>query len=206
MTEKAVVYLLDDEPSMLRALSRLLRMHDFTVRVFESVAEFFEFQRDGAPACLVLDIAMPDLDGLEVQKRLAETHDTIPIIFLTGRGDIPISVRAMKAGAEDFLTKPVDGEELVRAVNSALDSARAKRAAEEEVAELRKRLDQLTPRQREVFEYVIAGKMNKNIAAELGTGEQNVKIHRRRVMRKMGVKSLAELVRSAERLGIEPAI
>ena len=205
MTEKAVVYLLDDEPSMLRALSRLLRMHDFTVRAFESVAEFFEFQRDGAPACLVLDIAMPDLDGLEVQKRLAETHDTIPIIFLTGRGDIPISVRAMKAGAEDFLTKPVDGEDLVRAVNAALDSARTKRAAEEEVAELRKRLDQLTPRQREVFEYVIAGKMNKNIAAELGTGEQNVKIHRRRVMRKMGVKSLAELVRSAERLGIEPA-
>lgn len=206
MTEKAVVYLLDDEPSMLRALSRLLRMHDFTVMAFESVAEFFDFQRDGAPACLVLDIQMPDLDGLEVQKRLAETHDTIPIIFLTGRGDIPISVRAMKAGAEDFLTKPVDGEELVRAVNSALDSARAKRAAEEEVAELRKRLDQLTPRQREVFEYVIAGKMNKNIAAELGTGEQNVKIHRRRVMRKMGVKSLAELVRSAERLGIEPAV
>ena len=206
MTEKAVVYLLDDEPSMLRALSRLLRMHDFTVMAFESVAEFFDFQRDGAPACLVLDIQMPDLDGLEVQKRLAETHDTIPIIFLTGRGDIPISVRAMKAGAEDFLTKPVDGEELVRAVNSALDSARANRAAEEEVAELRKRLDQLTPRQREVFEYVIAGKMNKNIAAELGTGEQNVKIHRRRVMRKMGVKSLAELVRSAERLGIEPAV
>ena len=206
MTEKAVVYLLDDEPSMLRALSRLLRMHDFTVMAFESVAEFFDFQRDGAPACLVLDIQMPDLDGLEVQKRLAETHDTIPIIFLTGRGDIPISVRAMKAGAEDFLTKPVDGEELVRAVNSALDSARVNRAAEEEVAELRKRLDQLTPRQREVFEYVIAGKMNKNIAAELGTGEQNVKIHRRRVMRKMGVKSLAELVRSAERLGIEPAV
>jgi FixJ family two-component response regulator len=206
MTEKAVVYLLDDEPSMLRALSRLLRLHDFTVMAFESVAEFFDFQRDGAPACLVLDIQMPDLDGLEVQERLAETHDTIPIIFLTGRGDIPISVRAMKAGAEDFLTKPVDGEELVRAVNAALDSARAKRAAEEEVAELRKRLDQLTPRQREVFEYVIAGKMNKNIAAELGTGEQNVKIHRRRVMRKMGVNSLAELVRSAERLGIEPAV
>ena len=206
MTEKAVVYLLDDEPSMLRALSRLLRMHDFTVMAFESVAEFFDFQRDGAPACLVLDIQMPDLDGLEVQERLAETHDTIPIIFLTGRGDIPISVRAMKAGAEDFLTKPVDGEELVRAVNAALESARTKRAAEEEVAELRKRLDQLTPRQREVFEYVIAGKMNKNIAAELGTGEQNVKIHRRRVMRKMGVKSLAELVRSAERLGIEPAV
>ena len=205
MTEKAVVYLLDDEPSMLRALSRLLRLHDFTVMAFESVAEFFDFQRDGAPACLVLDIQMPDLDGLEVQKRLAETHDTIPIIFLTGRGDIPISVRAMKAGAEDFLTKPVVGEELVRAVNAALDSARTNRAAEEEVAELRKRLDQLTPRQREVFEYVIAGKMNKNIAAELGTGEQNVKIHRRRVMRKMGVKSLAELVRSAERLGIEPA-
>lgn len=206
MTEKAVVYLLDDEPSMLRALSRLLRMHDFTVMAFESVAEFFDFQRDGAPACLVLDIQMPDLDGLEVQERLAETHDTIPIIFLTGRGDIPISVRAMKAGAEDFLTKPVDGEDLVRAVNAALESARTKRAAEEEVAELRKRLDQLTPRQREVFEYVIAGKMNKNIAAELGTGEQNVKIHRRRVMRKMGVNSLAELVRSAERLGIEPAV
>lgn len=205
MTEKSVVYLLDDEPLMLRALSRLLRSHDFTVRAFDKVADFFELQRDGTPACLVLDMAMPDLDGLEVQQRLAETHDTIPIIFLTGRGDIPASVSAMKAGAEDFLTKPVDGDELVRAVNLALKSALTRCEADEELADLRKRLELLTPRQREVFEYVIGGKMNKNIAFELGTGEQNIKIHRRRVMRKMGVSSLAELVRSAERLGIEPA-
>lgn len=205
MTEKSVVYLLDDEPLMLRALSRLLRSHDFTVRAFDKVADFFELQRDGTPACLVLDMAMPDLDGLEVQQRLAETHDTIPIIFLTGRGDIPASVSAMKAGAEDFLTKPVDGDELVRAVNLALKSALTRCEADEKLADLRKRLELLTPRQREVFEYVIGGKMNKNIAFELGTGEQNIKIHRRRVMRKMGVSSLAELVRSAERLGIEPA-
>lgn len=129
----------------------------------------------------------------------------LPIVFLTGHGDIPTSVCAMKAGAEDFLTKSVDAADLLNAVFAAIRRAENQQAEDVEIDELRNRLDQLTPRQREVLEYVIAGKMNKNIAAELGTGEQNIKVHRRRVIRKMGVKSLAELVRLAERLGVEPA-
>ena len=205
MTEKPTVYLLDDEPSMLKALSRVLRAHGFDVMTFEKADDFFEHERPPGLACLILDLAMPGLDGLEVQQRLAEMHDRIPIVFLTGHGDIPTSVRAIKAGADDFLSKPVKGDDLVSAVNSALNRAKIQQAEDLEIASLRKRLEQLTPRQREVFQYVIAGKMNKIIAADLGTGEQNIKVHRRRVMRKMGVKSVAELVRTAERLGIKPA-
>ena len=205
MTEKPTVYLLDDEPSMLKALSRVLRAHGFDVMTFERADDFFEHERPPGLACLILDLAMPGLDGLEVQQRLAEMHDRIPIVFLTGHGDIPTSVRAIKAGADDFLSKPVKGDDLVSAVNSALNRAKIQQAEDLEIASLRKRLEQLTPRQREVFQYVIAGKMNKIIAADLGTGEQNIKVHRRRVMRKMGVKSVAELVRTAERLGIKPA-
>ena len=205
MSEKPTVYLLDDEPSMLKALSRVLRAHGFDVMTFEKADDFFEHERPPGLACLVLDLAMPGLGGLEVQQRLAELQDHIPIVFLTGHGDIPTSVRAIKAGADDFLSKPVKGDDLVAAVNSALDRAKIQLAEDLEIASLRQRLEQLTPRQREVFQYVIAGKMNKIIAADLGTGEQNIKVHRRRVMRKMGVKSVAELVRTAERLGIKPA-
>ena len=205
MSEKPTVYLLDDEPSMLKALSRVLRAHGFYVMTFEKADDFFEHERSPGLACLVLDLAMPGLDGLEVQQRLAEMQDHIPIVFLTGHGDIPTSVRAIKAGADDFLSKPVKGQVLVNAVNSALNRAKIQQAEALEIASLRQRLEQLTPRQREVFQYVIAGKMNKIIAADLGTGEQNIKVHRRRVMRKMGVKSVAELVRTAERLGIKPA-
>ena len=200
-----IVHLLDDEPDMLRALSRVLTAHGFRVEAHDNAAEFLAKRRLNQAACLVLDLAMPGLDGFDVQHKLAEAGDRLPIVFLTGHGDIPSSVRAMKAGADDFLTKPVDGVDLVAAVNTALDRSKIQRAEDDEIAELRQRLECLTPRQYEVFQYVIAGKMNKNIAAELGTGEQNVKVHRRRVMRKMGVKSLADLVRTAERLGIEPA-
>lgn len=203
-SDEDIVYLLDDEPDMLRALSRVLTARGFRVETFDDPAEFLLQRRPDQSACLVLDLAMPQIDGFDVQRMLAKTGDRLPIVFLTGHGDIPASVRAMKAGAEDFLTKPVDGDDLVAAVTSALKRCRAQRAEDEEIAELRARLEGLTPRQKEVFQYVIAGKMNKNIAAELGTGEQNVKVHRRRVMRKMGVRSLAELVRTAERLGIEP--
>ena len=205
MNHSTMVYLLDDEPDMLRALSRVLEAHGFQVTAFDDPASFFAHPRTEGPCCVVLDLAMPGLDGFEVQQRLADERDRLPIVFLTGHGDVPTSVRAMKAGAEDFLTKPVDGVDLVKAVRRALDKSKVNQARDLEIAELEKRLEQLTPRQYEVFQYVIAGKMNKNIAAELGTGEQNVKVHRRRVMRKMGVKSLAELVRTAERLGIEPA-
>lgn len=205
ITEKPTVYLLDDEPSMLKALSRVLREHGYDAITFEKAEDFFEHERSLGPACLILDLAMPGLDGLEVQQRLAGMQDRIPIVFLTGHGDIPTSVRAIKAGADDFLSKPVKADDLVSAVNSALNRAKIQHAEDLEIAKLRQRLEQLTPRQREVFQYVIAGKMNKIIAADLGTGEQNIKVHRRRVMRKMGVKSLAELVRTAERLGIKPA-
>ena len=205
MTDKPMVYLLDDEPSMLKALSRILRAHGYDVMTFEKAVDFFEHERALGPACLILDLAMPGLDGLEVQQRLAEEQDRIPIVFLTGHGDIPTSVKAIKAGADDFLSKPVNGDDLVSAVKSALTRSKIQLAEDVDIAELRQRLEQLTPRQREVFQYVIAGKMNKIIAADLGTGEQNIKVHRRRVMRKMGVRSLAELVRTADRLGIKPA-
>jgi FixJ family two-component response regulator len=193
MTDKPIVYLLDDEPSMLRALSRVLRARGFEVVTFDKQADFFEHKRTTGLACLVLDLAMPGLK-----------HDGIPVVFLTGHGDIPTSVRAIKAGANDFLIKPVSGDDLVAAVDSALNRAKIQQAENTELAELRRRLEQLTPRQREVFEYVIAGQLNKTIAADLGTGEQTIKVHRRRVMRKLGVKSLADLVRTAERLGIKP--
>ena len=203
-TEKPIVYLLDDEPSMLKALSRILRARGSEVVAFEKPDDFFDHERTMGPACLILDLAMPGLDGFEVQQQLAESQDRIPIIFLTGHGDIPSSVKAIKAGAEDFLAKPVKGDDLVSAVESALKRARAQQAEDVDITELRKRLEQLTPRQLEVFQYVIAGKMNKIIAADLGTGEQTIKVHRRRVMRKMGVKSLVELVRTADMLGIKP--
>jgi RNA polymerase sigma factor (sigma-70 family) len=205
MSSDSIVYLLDDEPEMLKALSRVLNAHGFQTMAFLSAREFLAHDHTSKPACLVLDLAMPELDGLEVQRRLTRDGVRLPIVFLTGHGDIPTSVRAIKAGAEDFLTKPVDASDLLRTVCAAIRRAEEQQNADIEIKELRTRLAQLTPRQREVLEYVIAGKMNKNIAADLGTGEQNIKVHRRRLIRKMGVKSLAELVRLAERLGVEPA-
>jgi len=190
-----VVYLLDDEPEMVKALSRLLRTQSLEVRCFTSVRAFLEAWRPAEVACLVLDVAMPELDGLELQKRLNHEAMFIPIVFLTGHGDIPMSVQAIKAGATDFLTKPVDEVALVRTVNRALQLAEANIA-------LAARFATLTPREREVMEHVVVGKLNKQIAADLGTGEQNIKIHRARVMDKMEVESLADLVRAAERLGI----
>jgi len=195
-----VVYLLDDELGMVKAVTRLLRARGFEVHGFTSPASFLEaYRRTGSDSCLVLDVAMPELDGLHLQRRL--THDGIllPIVFLTGHGDIPMSVRAMKAGAVDFLTKPVKDTDLLRAVRAALVRA----AEQHEIAVISGRLSRLTPREREVMKHVIAGKLNKQIAFDLGTGEQNIKIHRGRVMHKMGIESVADLVRIAEKLGIE---
>ena len=205
MTEEPMVYLLDDEPEMLKALTRLLRIQGLQVRGFTSAREFLGQERHQGPACLVLDVAMPEIDGLQVQERLRQSGADLPIVFLTGHGNIPMSVRAVKAGAEDFLTKPVNAADLLRAVRAALQRASDQQAEREEVAVLRERLGWLTPREREVLGHVIAGKLNKQIAATLGTGEQNIKIHRGRLMHKMGVKSLAELVRVAGRLGMPPA-
>ena len=198
----STVYVLDDEPEMVKALTRLLRAKRFEVRGFASARAFLEAFRPEDPACLVLDVAMPELDGLELQRRLTHQGIFIPIVFLTGHGDIPTSVRAIKAGATDFLTKPVDAAALVQAVSAALKIAEARWREIAETAALAARLATLTPREREVMEHVVAGRLNKQIAADLGTGEQNIKLHRAHIMQKMGVQSLADLVRAAERLGL----
>jgi len=204
-TPSGIVYLLDDEPEMVKALTRLLRAKQFEVRGFTSFHEFFAACQPQELACLVLDVAMPELDGLELQQRLTHQGILIPIIFLTGHGDIPMSVRAIKAGAADFLTKPVDAAALVKAVRTALQTAQARHEANVELSALANCLTTLTPREREVLEQVVAGKLNKQIAADLGTGEQNIKLHRAHIMEKMSVESLADLVRAAERLGVGKA-
>ena len=205
MKKEQLVYVLDDEPEMLKALTRLLRAEGLQVRGFTSSREFLAHERDQSPACLVLDMAMPEIDGLAVQEHLRQSGAELPVIFLTGHGDIPMSVRAVKAGAEDFLTKPVNAVDLLKAVRTALQRASDSQADREELMVLQEQLASLTPRETEVLGHVIAGKRNKQIAAELGTGEQNIKVHRGRLMRKMGVNSVADLVRVAERLGLPPA-
>ncbi len=200
------VYLLDDEPEMVKALTRLLRAKRFDVRGFVSVGAFLKTYSSQENACLVLDVAMPELDGLELQQRLNQQEIPLPIIFLTGHGDIPMSVRAIKAGATDFLTKPVDAAALVAAVRVALQTAEARRQTFAETETLKARLASLTPREREVMEHVVSGQLNKQIAADLGTGEQNIKVHRKHVMEKMGVESLADLVRAAGRLGVGKSV
>jgi len=198
----ATVFLLDDEPGMLKALTRLLKAEGFTVRGFTDAKTFLESYRAEELSCLVLDVAMPELNGLELQQRLTHMGVLLPIVFLTGHGDIPMSVQAIKAGAVDFLTKPVKDDDLLRAVRAALKRAADQRDLISEAASLQQRYSLLTPREREVMEHVVAGQLNKQVAADLGTGEQNIKMHRARVMEKMGVESLADLVRAAERLGV----
>lgn len=202
LASPATVYLLDDEPEMVKALTRLLRARQFEVRGFTSVRMFLETFEPEEIACLVLDVTMPELNGLELQQRLTHRGILIPIIFLTAHGDVPTSVRAIKAGATDFLLKPVDAAVLVPAVRSALQAAEMRRQTIAETAALGARLATLTPREREVMAHVVSGQLNKQIAAELGTGEQNIKLHRAHIMQKMAVRSLADLVRAAERLGL----
>jgi FixJ family two-component response regulator len=201
-TPGGVVYVLDDEPEMVKALTRLLRAKRFETFAFTSVRAFLDACSLEKNACLVLDVAMPELNGLELQRHLTYQGILIPIIFLTGHGDIPMSVRAIKAGATEFLTKPVDADALVQAVRAALQIAETRRQAASETAALAARLASLTPRQLEVMKHIVAGQLNKQVAFDLGTGEQNIKLHRAHIMRKMGVDSLADLVRVAERLGI----
>jgi FixJ family two-component response regulator len=197
------VYIVDDEPAVLKSLARLLRAAQFRTETFASAREFIARHQADAPGCLVLDVTMPGLSGLELQQWLSRADDPLPIIFITGYGDIPTSVRAMKAGAVDFLTKPLDEQELIRAIRNALRQDQQARAARAELAAAHQRLARLTPREREVLQHVIGGRLNKQIAADLGTVEQTVKVHRARVMQKMGVGSLAELVRLAGRAGLE---
>jgi FixJ family two-component response regulator len=204
-SKKPLVFIVDDDGQVRRALERLVRSVGLDAVSFPSAQEFLEQQPPAGPACLVLDVRMPGLSGLDLQQKMTEAGLNVPIIFITGHGTVPMSVRAMKAGAVDFLQKPFDDQELLDAVNIALDRSLREQRSETELAETRQRLETLTPREREVFALVVSGLLNKQIAAELGTAEKTVKVHRARVMQKMQADSLAELVRIAERLGIEPA-
>ncbi len=196
------VFVIDDYAPLRRSISRLLRAADFVVAAFPSALDFLAQYDSGVWGCLVLDLAMPTLNGLELQRILAKTGSLLPIIFLTGTADIPRSVQAMKQGASDFLTKPVNDEDLLAAVRVAIEKNRALHREQAELSEIRARLATLTPREREVLEYVVAGKLNKQIAGELGTVEQTVKVHRAHVMQKMKAHSVAELVRLTQRCSI----
>jgi RNA polymerase sigma factor (sigma-70 family) len=199
------VVLVDDEPGMLRALTRLLQTEGFAVRGFGSAEAFLAAPRMKGAWCMVVDVAMGGMTGLELQSRLQAEGIRAPVVFLTGHGDIPMSVRAIKSGAVDFLTKPVDDEDLLRAVRAALGQAERAAAEQEAERELRVRLKRLTPREYEVMQHVITGLLNKQIAQKLGTSEQTIKVHRMRLMEKLGLASVVELVHAAARLGVPGA-
>jgi FixJ family two-component response regulator len=197
-----IVFVVDDDRSFRRSTERLVRLAGYEVRVFGSAGEFLAAEATEAPSCLVLDVRMPGLTGLDLQRELAEAGNEIPIIFMTGHGDIPMSVRAMKAGAIEFLTKPFRERELLAAIEEALARDRAARERRQSLAALRACYESLTPREREVMKHVVAGLLNKQIAAKLKTVEKTVKFHRAHIMNKMAAGSLAELVRLAGDLGL----
>ena len=202
-----VVFLVDDDSSVRRALTRLIKSAGYDVQAFASARDFLESRRatDERLASLILDVRMPGLSGLDLQHELQATNTSLPIIFVTGHGDIPMSVKAMKDGAVDFLPKPVKDTVLLNAIEQALARAELEQDKRQEVENLQKRLNTLTPREKEVMSFVVRGLLNKQIAFQLGTVEKTVKVHRARVMEKMKVQSLAELVRIAARLGIGKA-
>jgi FixJ family two-component response regulator len=203
-SDSPIVFVVDDDHRVREALSSLISSVGLRVSVFGSASEFLESERPDAPACLVLDLQLPGTSGLELQQQLS-AGNTPPIVFISGHGDIPSSVRAIKAGAIEFLPKPFDDRELLRAIYTAIDQDRIARQKRSELAELQRRYNLLTPREREVLPFVVAGFANKQTGADLGTSEITIGVHRGQIMRKMAAKSLAELVRMADKLGIARA-
>jgi FixJ family two-component response regulator len=198
----AVVFVVDDDASVREALQRLIRSAGLRVEAFASAEEFLERARPDAPSCLVLDVRLPDLSGIDLQRRMVEANNEMPIVFITGYGDIPTTVTAMRAGAVQFLTKPLVEGDVLESIRDAIARDRAGRDHRAETADLRSRYMSLTPREQEVMQWVVSGLLNKQIAGELGISEETVKVHRGQVMRKMAADSLADLVRMSERLGL----
>src|ERR1700722_19626332 len=203
MSEPAsIVFVVDDDPSVRRAIQRLVESVGLPVKLFGSAADFMNSGHPDVPSCLVLDIRLPGISGLDFQRELAIAQNEIPTIFITAHGDIPMTVRAMKAGAVEFLTKPFRDQDLLDAIQMALERDRARRQRQADIAILQERLESLTPREREVLPLVVSGLPNKQVAAEIGTTEATIKVHRSQLMKKMGADSLPELVRMAEKIGI----
>ena len=201
--DSPVVFVVDDDRRVRDALSSLIASVGLRVSSFGSASEFLNAEKPDAPACLVLDLKLPDISGLDLQQELA-SREAPPIVFITGHGDVSSSVRAMKAGAVEFLSKPFGEQELLSAIDSAITLDRAMRQKRSELAELQRNYDRLTPREREVLPFVVGGFLNKQTAGDLGTSEITIGVHRGQIMRKMGARSLAELVRMADKLGIRP--
>jgi FixJ family two-component response regulator len=204
MTAGPVVFVIDDDDSVRKSLQRLLRASGYTTKAFASAEDFQKSRPGPGSCCAIVDVKLPGLNGLELQHALARSDETLPIIFITGHGDIAMSVKAMKAGAVDFLPKPFSADELLAAVQQALKNSVSGASDQAKLVEVRRRYATLTPRERDVMGGVVAGKLNKQIAAELGSGEKAVKVHRARVMQKMQARSLPDLVRMASRLNLGP--
>jgi FixJ family two-component response regulator len=201
-TAETMVFVVDDDPSFRRSTEALIGAAGFNVQTFSSAEEFLRSPRPEVPACLVLDVRLPHLSGLDLQRELAKISVEIPIIFITGHGDIPMTVQAMKGGATEFLTKPFREQDLLDAINKGINFDRAARLQRAKLEDLRGRYHSLTAREHEVMAHVVTGMLNKQVAQELGTTEKTIKVHRGHLMQKMGVKSFADLVRAAEKLGI----